>query len=205
MRATRASAETRGADAPAAASAAAGVMPSMRAAWARVAGRRASSFWRTSADRPADARHSRNRPGCGRSHPCGRRRCRPPGARRRRRSGRRPRAGPRCRGRMLPSCGPDGQQLREARRPEQASSSKAGAAAAVLVDVQAVAGGLVGRQGQAGQQAPAVVQRLAFGGERRPALGDRRSQGRARTGVRRWSALSARRRRRYSAREVNMR
>ncbi len=36
-------------------SSAAGVMPSMRAAWARVAGRRASSFWRTSVERPATA------------------------------------------------------------------------------------------------------------------------------------------------------
>jgi hypothetical protein len=34
---------------------AAGVMPSIRPAWARVAGRIVSSFWRTSADRPAKA------------------------------------------------------------------------------------------------------------------------------------------------------
>ena len=49
--------------------------------------------------------------------------------------------------------------------------------APVLVDVQAVAGGLVGRQGQAVQQAPAIVQGCALAGERLAAAGLDQPQG----------------------------
>ena len=175
----------------------------MRAAWARVAGRRASSFWRTSADRPTSARVveiGRNADALlfAEGDDVGLLSIDVGGI-----------AGvnlelSRNTGLHASELGPDRPQALEtdARKGQQLEG---GAPAPVLVDVQAMTGGFVRRQRQAVQQAPAIGQSVGFGTECLLASGAPTQPSSSPIGVRRWSALSARRRSRYSAREVNMR
>ena len=96
---------------------AAGVMPSMRAAWAKRRRAMALELLAHFGGEPGERRIVETRPGCAEPRPCARLRRPPPGGRRRRRSGRRPRPVRRWPGCDGADLRPDAGQARRNRSP----------------------------------------------------------------------------------------